>query len=208
VRIGDVVRDVLSSVANQDSIPAAHGLIGGNVFGEFLVTPPTARRLRLDPLPGHRVGHEEIRDRTFSPEMEHFTRVYRFGHLLLVTTRFSDSREVQFVIDPGADRNLISYDMAAEASKVKVDDRMHLSGVGRGADFYQTGNLFLQFAGSQQKSLGMTSVDIWRQSRNNGTEVFLGLPLLTLFTLTIDYRGWSTSIARGRRGTLHRDTSS
>jgi hypothetical protein len=36
----------------------------------------------------------------------------------------------------------------------------------------------------------MTAFKMWDQSRRLGTEVsgFLGLPLLNLFTLTIDYR--------------------
>jgi hypothetical protein len=36
----------------------------------------------------------------------------------------------------------------------------------------------------------MSSVDTWEQSRRIGTELagFLGLPVLDLFTLTIDYR--------------------
>jgi hypothetical protein len=58
------------------------------------------------------------------------------------------------------------------------------------ADVYQTGDLFLQFAGFRQKNLGMTAFNMWEQSRRLGTEVsgFFGLPLLNLFTLTIDYR--------------------
>jgi predicted aspartyl protease len=193
VRIGDVeLRDALISVSSQDSIGTADGLIGTNVFAEFLVTLDfTGRQVRLEPLPGYSPGQNELHDRAVLPQMQHFTRVFRFGHLLLVPTRVSDSREVLFVVDTGADRTLISYDMAAEVSKVNPDDRMHLSGInGQVADLYQTGNLFLQFAGFRQKSLGMTSVDMWRHSRSIGTEVsgFLGLPLLSLFTLTIDYR--------------------
>ena len=81
--------------------------------------------------------------------------------------------------------------MAREVSKLNRDDRMHLKGInGQVADLYQTGNLFLQFAGFRQKNLGMTAFNMWEQSRRLGTEVsgFLGLPVLNLFTLTIDYR--------------------
>jgi hypothetical protein len=58
------------------------------------------------------------------------------------------------------------------------------------ADVYQTGDLFLQFGGFRQKNLGMTAFNMWEQSRRVGTEIsgFLGLPVLDLFTLTIDYR--------------------
>jgi len=148
-------------------------------------------RLRLDPLPGYRPGDNELHDRTEVEEAQHSARVFRFGHLLLVPARVSDSREVLFVMDTGSDRTLISYDMAAEVSKVNRDDGAHMQGIsGQVLDLYKTGNVFLQFAGFRQRSPGMTSMDMWPQSRGIGTEVsgFLGLPVLSLFTLTIDYR--------------------
>jgi hypothetical protein len=151
----------------------------------------TAGKLRLEPLPGYHTGDNELHDRILLPQFEHFAQVFRFGHLLLLPTRVSDSREVLFVLDTGADRTLLSYGMAGEVSKVNRDDQMHLQGIsGKVVDLYKTGNLFLQFAGFRQKSPGMTAVDMWPQSRNIGTEVsgFLGLPVLSLFTLTIDYR--------------------
>jgi predicted aspartyl protease len=193
VRIGDVeFRDALIGVSNQDAVGPAEGLIGTGVFAQFLVTLDfAARQLRLDPLPDSHAGDNELHDRTVLPEMQHFTRVFRFGHLLLVPTRVRDSREVLFVLDTGADRTLISYDMAAEVGKLNREDRMQLGGInGQVADLYQTGNLFLQFAGFSQKNLGLISIDMWRHSRGIGTEVsgFLGLPVLSLFTLTIDYR--------------------
>lgn len=193
LRIGDVeFRDALISVSNQDSVGPVDGLIGTNVFAQFLVTLDfMAGKLRLDPLPGYHPGGNELHDRTEVPEFEHSSRVFQFGHLLLVPTRVSDSREVLFVVDTGSDRTLISYDMAAEVSHVNRDDGMRMQGIsGQVADLYKTGNVFLQFAGFRQKSPGMTSVDMWPQSRAIGTEVsgFLGLPVLSLFTLTIDYR--------------------
>jgi hypothetical protein len=111
--------------------------------------------------------------------------------MLLIPTRVGESREALFVIDTGAARTLISYDMAAEVSKLDRNDKLGLRGInGQVADVYQTGNLYLQFAGFRQKSLGMTSFDMWPQSRGIGTEIsgFLGLPVLSLFTITIDYR--------------------
>jgi predicted aspartyl protease len=193
LRIGDVeFHDALISVSNQDSVGTADGLIGTNVFAQFLVTLDfMAGKLRLDPLPGYNPGDNELHDRTAAPESRHSARVFRFGHLLMVPTRVSGSREVLFVVDTGSDRTLISYDMAAEVSHVNRDDGMRMQGIsGQVADLYKTGNVFVQFAGFRQKSPGMTSVDMWPQSRNIGTEVsgFLGLPVLSLFTLTIDYR--------------------
>ena len=55
---------------------------------------------------------------------------------------------------------------------------------------YQTGNWCCEFAGFAQKNLAMTAIDTWELSHRLGTEIsgFLGLPVLDLFTLTIDYR--------------------
>ncbi|HMD50197.1 MAG TPA: aspartyl protease family protein [Bryobacteraceae bacterium] len=201
VRIGDVeYRDALISVADQESIGIADGLIGTNVFAPFLITLDFAgRTLRLDPLPGYQPAASPIQDRVVPPGLEHAARVFRFGHLLLLPTRVNGSRESLFVLDTGADRTLISYDLASEVSRLAPDARMRMSGInGRVVDLYQTGDVTLQFAGFEQKSLGMSSIDTWEQSRRVGTEIsgFLALPVLDLFTLTIDYRDGLVNFAR------------
>ena len=96
-----------------------------------------------------------------------------------------------FVLDTGAASTLISYELAAEVSNLNRDDKTALRGLsGKVGDVYQTGNLVLEFAGFEQKNLGMTAFDTWELSHRLGTEIsgFLGLPVLDLFTLTIDYR--------------------
>jgi tetratricopeptide (TPR) repeat protein len=193
LRIGSVeFHDALINVSNQESVGTADGLIGTDVFSQFLITLDfAAKKLRLDPLPGYQASDEELHDRVVSADMRNFVPVFRFGHMLLVPTRVNDSREVHFVLDTGSAKTLISYEMAEEASKIKRDDRTRINGIsGQVADVYQTGDLFLQFSGFRQKNLGMTAFNMWEQSRRIGTEIsgFLGLPLLNLFTLTIDYR--------------------
>lgn len=192
-RIGDVeIRDPLIQVSNQEFVDIQDGLIGTNVFSEFMVTIDFAGgRLRLDPLSGYRPGTEDSLDAAMPADMRGWTRVFQFGHMLLIPTRVGESREALFVIDTGAARTLISYDLAAEVSKLDRQEKLGLRGInGQVADIYQTGNLYLQFAGFRQKNQGMTSFDMWGQSRSLGTEVsgFLGLPVLSLFTLTIDYK--------------------
>ena len=193
VRIGEVeFHNALTSVTDGEISANADGLIGTDVFDDFLIGLDFAGgTLRLAPLPDHRPGDEEPHDRSVPPGMQDSARVFRFGHLLLIPTRVSESREVLFVLDTGAARTLISYDMAAEVSKIKRDDKMRVQGInGKVTDVYQTGDVYLQFAGFRQKSLGMTTFDMWNQSRSLGTQVsgFLGLPLLSMFQLTIDYR--------------------
>jgi predicted aspartyl protease len=191
-RIGDVeYRDAVISVADQSFVGIEDGLIGSNMLGEFLITLDFAGgKLRLDPLPGYHPG-EEFADRTISPQMESWTRVFRFGHLLLVPARVGTATNRMFVLDTGAANTLISYGLAAEVSKLNRDDKTALRGLnGKVGDVYQTGNLMLEFAGFEQKNLGMTAFDTWELSHRLGTEIsgFLGLPVLNLFTLTIDYR--------------------
>jgi len=201
VRIGGLeFHDAVIDVSNQESIGAADGLIGSDVFAQFLVTLDfKARKLRLQPLPGNRArggsssgsSDDELQDPALTPELRTYSPVFRFGHILLLPTSVSGSRQVLFVIDTGADSSLISYEMAAEVSKIIRDDRNGITGInGRVADIYKTGNLSVEFAGFRQRNLGMTSFDMWEQSRRIGTEIsgFLGLPALDLFTLTIDYR--------------------
>ena len=193
LRVGSIeFRDALVNVSNQESVGTADGLIGTDVFSQFLITLDfSAKKLALHPLPGYLPADEELHDRAIPPDMRNFVPVFRFGHVLLVPTRVNNSREVLFALDTGAARTLISYEMAEEAGKLSRDDRTRIHGIsGPVADVYQTGDLFLQFAGFRQKNLGMTAFNMWNQSRSVGTEVsgFLGLPLLNLFTLTIDYR--------------------
>lgn len=199
VRIGDIeVRDALINVSNQDSIGAADGLIGSDVFAEFLITLDfKARELRLDPLPGE--VSAEPRDAVSVPEFKSYSPIFRFGHILLLPASVSGSRPVLFVIDTGADTSLLSYEMAEEASKLIRDERHGITGInGRVSDVYKTSNLSVEFAGFRQKNLGMTAFDMWDHSRRIGTEIsgFLGLPALDLFTLSIDYRDGLVNFSR------------
>ncbi len=200
-RIGDVeYRNALISVAGQNMEGIEDGLIGSNVFSEFLITLDfVGGKLRLDPLPGYRPG-DELQDRVESPEMRDAARVYRFGHILLLPVR-ANSHEGLFVVDTGAASTMMSYDLAAEASNLNRDDRTTVRGLsGKVGDVYKTGNLVLEFAGFAQKNLGATAIDTWEMSHRMGTEIsgFLGLPVLDLFTLTIDYRDGLVKFERRR----------
>jgi len=205
-RIGDVeYRDALISVADQNVAGIEDGLIGSNVFSEFLITLDFAGgTLHLDPLPSYHPG-DEFPDRVESPEMRDAARVYRFGHLLLapvhVNSQDVNSHEGLFVLDTGAAGTMMSYDMAAGVSHVNRDDRTSIRGLsGKVGDVYKSGDLELEFAGFRQKTLGATVIDTWELSHRLGTEIsgFLGLPVLDLFTLTIDYRDGLVKFVRRR----------
>jgi predicted aspartyl protease len=199
-QIGDVdYRNALISVSTQNIAGIEDGLIGSNVFAEFLITLDFAGgKLRLDPLPDY--DSKELQDRREIPEMKDAARVFRFGHLLLVPVRVN-SKTALFVLDTGAARSMMSYDLAAEASKANRDERTTISGLnGKVGDVYRTGDVLLEFAGFSQKNLGMTAIETWELSHRLGTEIsgFLGLPLLDLFKLTIDYRDGMVKFERAR----------
>ncbi len=201
-RIGEVeYRDAVINVADQSFVGIEDGLVGTNVLADFLVTLDFgAGKLRLEPLPGYRPG-QELGDRSVSPQMESATRVFRFGHLLLVPVRVGTASNRLFVLDTGAASTLISSQLAAAVSNLNRDDKTSLRGLnGKVGDVYQTGNLVLEFAGFEQKNLGMTAFDTWQLSHRLGTEIsgFLGLPVLDLFTLTIDYRDGLVKFERRR----------
>jgi predicted aspartyl protease len=192
VRIGTVeFADSIVEVSDKKTLPDVDGLIGMDVFSAFLVTLDFPRRmLHLAPLPNY-LNDGEPHDRAITPELKDFTAVYRLGHSLLIPTRVSDSEPVLFLIDTGAGRTMIAPDLARQVTKVHNDSYGSVHGLsGRVKDVYLTDQLVLQFAGFRQRHLDMSSFDFSKVSRGLGIEVsgFLGLPLLNLFELTIDYR--------------------
>ena len=156
VRVGAVeFHDTLVRVSDQDSVADSDGLIGTDLFSDFLVTLDfPGRKLRLDPLPGYEPRSQELRDRANDPAFKSFTPVYRFGHLLLVPTRVSGSRPALFVIDSGAAKNLISSELAKELTAVTPDAHSRMTGLsGTVANLYQTGDLEPRIRGlSSEKS--------------------------------------------------------
>jgi Tfp pilus assembly protein PilF len=190
VKIGSVeYQDAIVHVSEKDLVGYADGLIGTDAFSAFLIELDfPGKKMKLSAFPDYKVDSSP-RDRT--PSSAGFVPVFRFGHMLLLPTKVNDAPERLFVIDSGSARTMISYDLAAELSHIKRDDSIRMSGVsGQVADLYATGTMLLQFAGFRQKNLGITAFDMREQSRRLGTELsgFIGLPLLNLFRLTINYR--------------------
>lgn len=192
LQIGNVTfSNVPVSVSNQIFANLQDGLIGANVLAEFLITLDfPSKTIRLAPLENYHPG-DEFPDRIVTPQMENATRVFRFGHMLLVPVRVGKASNCLFVLDTGASNTLISYQLAEAVSNLSRDEKAGLRGLnGRVADVYKTGSLTLDFAGFEQRSMGITAFDTWQLSHQLGTEIsgFLGLPVLDLLTVTIDYR--------------------
>ena len=218
IRIGELeFRNCEVSILEKGSALENNGLIGGNVFSHFLLTLDFPKReLRVDPLPKrpedkskvaetlstqdkpHEAGveggedeDEPVEDSYIAPEMKSWSRVYRYGHELLLPMRIGDSSVKLFLVDTGADSMLISPVAAREVTKVKTDYDDHIRGIsGEVNKVYQTGKFRIAFANLYQQVSSMTSIDTTKLSHDAGVEVsgFLGAPILFRLTVHIDYR--------------------
>lgn len=130
-------------------------------------------------------------DRYSGPELKDFAQFYRFGHDILVPTRISGGPPGFFVVDTGSSANMISPSAARDVTRVRNDSHVIVKGIsGRIKEVYSADKVELQFAGFTQTNLDLVSFDFSGMSRRTGTEIngIMGLPLLALFTLIIDYR--------------------
>ena len=130
-------------------------------------------------------------DRYVAPEMADWTKVFRFGHMLLVPTRVNDSKSALFLIDTGSTLNLISTRTAREATKVHSDDRVQIHGVsGEVKKVYSADKFTLQFGRYRQQNQDAVSFDFSSQNRRTGTEVsgVLGFATWKVMEVKIDYR--------------------
>jgi tetratricopeptide (TPR) repeat protein len=132
-----------------------------------------------------------LQDRYISPEMQSFTRVYRFGHDLLVPTRVGDVPGKLFLLDTGSLTNFISPAAAREVTKVHGDSDTTVKGIsGSVKNIYSANKAVLQFGRLRQENQDMTSFDMTRVSEDDGTEVsgFFGFVMLRFLDIKIDYR--------------------
>ncbi len=130
-------------------------------------------------------------DRYIAPEMQSYTRIFRFGHDLLVPTSIGKVPQKLFVIDSGSVTNFISPAAAREVTKVHGDSDMIVEGVsGRVDKVYSANKAVLQFGRVRQENQDMTAFDTKPLSDDVGTEVsgFLGFVMLRFLEIKIDYR--------------------
>ncbi len=194
---------------NPDGLTAEDGLIGGDVFSDFLLTLDfPGRVLKLDPLPATPGAGTEalslttgatapdtqdtpVRDRYIDPSMKDWTKVFHSGHHLIMPVMLNDSPQRLFIVDTGAQLNLVSYQMAKQVAKVSKGSDIDLMGIsGHVKQTYTTGPLNLTFAGMRQTTPGLIGMDTSALGQSMGVEIagFLGAPILHQLTMQIDYR--------------------
>jgi predicted aspartyl protease len=193
IRVGDVeFHNCVVHVSDRAFSADSEGLIGTDLFERFLVTLDFRKRqVRLDPLPGPVWDGREPLDRYKGPELADFRQVFRFGHELLIKTQVGDAQAGLFLLDTGSSECLISPDIARNVTKVRGQDRFTMKGIsGKVKKLESADEVTLVFAGFRQQIRELLSLDFSGISKDAGTEVsgILGLPVLFLFDLTIDYR--------------------
>jgi tetratricopeptide (TPR) repeat protein len=130
-------------------------------------------------------------DRYVGPEMSSYAHVFRFSHMLLVSTKINDVTGKLFLIDSGAWNNMITPDAAREVTKVHGDSDTIIKGLsGKVNKVYETGTVVLEFGGLRQKNEDMVAFDLSNISRDVGTEVSgtLGFAMLNWLKIKLDYR--------------------
>jgi len=131
------------------------------------------------------------KDRYIAPEMANWTKVFRFGHSMLVPTSVNDSKPMLFGLDTGAFSNLLSVRAGRQVSKVSSENRVQVRGLNGAVDkVYSSEKATLRFAHFQQANQGIITLDLSNISRHAGTEVsgFLGFSMLRQLEVKLDYR--------------------
>lgn len=217
IRVGSLeFHDCLITVSNSKDVVGIDGLIGANVFSNYLVTIDyPMRRLVLGPLPPRPSGNQTPttlntnandqgsastptsnaesgpQDRYISPTMSNYTPIYRVGHDLLVPTVLNGKAQKLFVLDTGAFSSSITPQAAKEITKVRGGAPIQIRGINGAVAKVSTSDVVIfQFAGIKQQNDDLFSFDTSGISRGDGIEVsgFLGSTILRELTIHIDYR--------------------
>ena len=183
------------------------GLVGADIFSRYLVTLDyikheirleplpqspgnTATPTSLDPLGGSNDPDWINVDRYIAPSMNNWTKIYRSDHMLIMPTRLSSGavagRNRLFIVDTGADSNLIDINVAKELTKTNENELISFEGLSGKVDkVFETGKFTADFAGLRLPVTGMDSMDL---SKFGGVSGFLGYPTLQQLVMHIDYR--------------------
>ncbi len=131
------------------------------------------------------------KDAYVAPEMANWTKIYRFGNLLLIPTLVDRTGPMLFLIDTGSFGNVLSTRAAREVTEVQADPTRHISGLsGNVSKVYRADKAALQFGRYEQQNQDIVTFDLTTISKKTGTEVsgILGFAMLRILQIKIDYR--------------------
>jgi tetratricopeptide (TPR) repeat protein len=206
IQIGELeFDDCLVEVTSARSAIGSDGLIGADVFRDFLVDiymPANKMKLsELPPYPDQPAAEISLdsqsswqstwHDRYIPPEMKDFTPIFVFGHGLLIPTSVNSFPPRLFLIDTGAFDNQLSLAEAKEVTKVGTEYATEVKGMsGKVKTVYSAANATIQFANFKQAREDLITIDLTHISDGFGTEVsgILGFGMLWMLDMKIDYR--------------------
>ena len=195
-------------VLEKHSVLGTDGLIGTDVFRDFVVTLDTpGRELRLGPLPMRSDDPaakpltletsqqaaapvsvaESARDRYVAPEMKDWTPVFRSDHMLI----FPTASTKLFLMDSSAEMSMITPAAAREVTSVTADPWRSVTGIdGKVRTVFAADSVGISFAGVRVITWGMSSFDSTLLSSDMGAELsgVIGFPTLRELVVSIDYR--------------------
>ena len=206
IQIGELeFDDCLVEVTSARTAIGSDGLIGADVFRDFLVDiymPANKMKLsELPPYPDQPAAEISLdsqsswqstwHDRYIPPEMKDFTPIFVFGHGLLIPTSVNSFPPRLFLIDTGAFDNQLSLAEAKEVTKVGTEYATEVKGMsGKVKTVYSAANATIQFANFKQAREDLITIDLTHISDGFGTEVsgILGFGMLWMLDMKIDYR--------------------
>ncbi len=180
-------KNCIVHIVEQKDVAGVNGLVGTDFFSRFLVELDFEQhKIRLTPQP-KRPPSEQGYDRTVTTG---FTPIFRHGHFLLIPTRVNGSEEGLFLLDTGAGLSNIDSTFAKTVTKIRDEQQLRVRGVEGNVKKVSTADrAVVEFAQFRQQSVDLPAFDL-----NSGTNRairmagIIGIPVLGLFKLTIDYR--------------------
>ncbi|HEX3682106.1 MAG TPA: aspartyl protease family protein [Bryobacteraceae bacterium] len=167
------------------------GLIGADFFSDYLIHIDFKKRLlHLTPLPD-RPPNSQGYDRVVGDDEKSFTPVFRYGPHLYVLTKVNGKTWGLFLLDTGSSISNLDSTFARLSTKIRGNEYMRVKGVsGSVKDVFEADKAELQFARFRQSNLGLIAFNLNNAPEHQDFRMagILGLPVLSMFRLTIDYR--------------------
>jgi len=202
------LENCLIEVTEQSIFPGVDGIIGADVFQEFLLRLDAwAQQLELLPFPDHVPAMENRPDpwlgydAPLEARRAAFTPAYRIGHLLAVHSAVDGKGDGLFVLDTGSAYNSVSPALLCNL-------RQTASGISlRGAQGTVRTMLaaspveFRLSGGPRLSDPNVIALDLDAMSRKEGVKIsgLLGYSAISRLALTIDYRRGMVQFAPHQR---------
>lgn len=167
------------------------GLIGADVFSDYIVQIDFQKQLlHLTPQPP-RPPSPQGYDRAIGPDEKGFTPAFQYSGHLFVSTRVNGKSFGLFLLDTGAGLPTIDSTFARLSTKIRGNEYLRVTGVsGNVKQVFEADKAVIDFAGYRQQNIGLTSFNLNTSPEHQEVRIagVLGLPVLALFRLTLDYR--------------------